>query len=88
MRNRTRVIAAAATVTAALAAGSTAAAMASTTGAKPGRCSQARCDLPCARFVVNARSQHSAFRARGLWLCCFWRYSPETTQLGRAQPAG
>jgi hypothetical protein len=36
MRNRTRVIAAAAAVTATLAAGSTAAAMASTTGAKPG----------------------------------------------------
>jgi hypothetical protein len=36
MRNRTRVIAAAAAVTAALAAGSTAAALASTTGAKPG----------------------------------------------------
>jgi hypothetical protein len=36
MRNRTRVIAAAAAATAALATGSTAAAMASTTGAKPG----------------------------------------------------
>jgi hypothetical protein len=36
MRNRTRVIAAAAAVTAALAAGSIAAAVASTTGAKPG----------------------------------------------------
>jgi hypothetical protein len=36
MRNRTRVIAAAAVATAALATGSTAAAMASTTGAKPG----------------------------------------------------
>jgi hypothetical protein len=35
MRNRTRVIAAATAVTAALAAGSTAAAVASTTGAKP-----------------------------------------------------
>jgi hypothetical protein len=36
MRNRTRVIAAAAAITAALAAGSIAAAVASTTGAKPG----------------------------------------------------
>jgi hypothetical protein len=36
MRNRTRVIAAAAAVTAALAAGSTAAAVASTAGARPG----------------------------------------------------
>jgi hypothetical protein len=71
MRNRTRVIAAAATVTAALAAGGTATAMASTTGAKPAAHAKTvstayRCaptSDPAARLGVSQARLDRALRA-------------------------